>query len=54
MLLSKQSQFLTDMQYLFYLLNDHNRKQSNADTFSELNITDPRVKYTAESYLVKL
>ena len=54
MLLSKHLQFQTDMLFLLYLLCDHNRRQLNAGIFSNLNITNAHVKYTAETYLSKL
>ena len=44
LLLSKHAQFRTNIQYLFYALNDNNRRQLNAGIFSKLNITNVREK----------
>ncbi|XP_066599998.1 uncharacterized protein [Prorops nasuta] len=53
-LMSKHSRFRLNIQYLFYLLHDCNIRNINAGIFHKLNITNPREKYTASSYLEKL
>ena len=51
---SKHSQFRLNQQYLFYLLNDNNIRQLNSGIFHKMNVTNPRERYTAASYLEKL
>ncbi|EZA49465.1 hypothetical protein X777_12328 [Ooceraea biroi] len=41
-------------QFLFYSLHDTNMRQLNAGIFHKLNVTDPREKYTAATYLEQL
>ncbi|XP_066600006.1 putative autophagy-related protein 11 [Prorops nasuta] len=53
-LMSKHSRFRLNIQYLFYLLHDSNIRNINAGIYHKLNITNPREKYTAGSYLEKL
>ncbi|XP_048514295.1 uncharacterized protein LOC125501742 [Athalia rosae] len=54
-LMSKHSQFRTDQQYLFYLLNDaNNNRQLNSGIYYKLDIINPRERFTAASYLSKL
>ncbi|XP_066585898.1 uncharacterized protein [Prorops nasuta] len=53
-LMSKHPQFRLNIQYLFYLLHDNNMRQLNAGIFHKMNVTNPREKYTAATYLEKL
>lgn len=52
--MSKHRQYRSEVQYLFYALNDNYKRQLNAGIFHKLNITNPKVKYTAASYLDQL
>lgn len=50
-LTSKHPHYRLNHQYLFYLLNDANIRQLSRGIFHKLNVTDPRVRYTAAQYL---
>jgi len=47
----KHSQFRLNQQYLFYLLNNANIRQLSHGIYYKMNITDPRIRYTAAEYL---
>lgn len=53
-LMSQHSQFRLNIQYLFYLLYNSNMRQLNSGIFHKMNITNPREKYTAATYLEQL
>ena len=53
-LLSKHHQFRTDIQYLFFLLNNHNLRQLNAGIYQTMHVINPRLKYAADEFLKKL
>ncbi|XP_014299180.2 uncharacterized protein LOC103578710 [Microplitis demolitor] len=48
---SADPRFRLNQQYLFYLLNDANIRQLGQGIFHTLNVTNPRERHTAESYL---
>jgi len=50
-LTSKHPQYRLNQQYLFYLLNDANICQLSRGIYHKLNVTDPRICYTAAEYL---
>ncbi|EZA54482.1 hypothetical protein X777_05758 [Ooceraea biroi] len=52
-LMSKHPEFGLNIQFLFYLLHD-NIRQLNAGIFHKMNVTNPREKYTAATYLEQL
>ncbi|KAL6433602.1 hypothetical protein ACFW04_006589 [Cataglyphis niger] len=47
----KHPQYRLNQQYLFYLLNDANIRQLSHGIYHKMNITNPRVRYTAAEYL---
>lgn len=53
-LMSKHPQYRLDLQYIYYLLNDANMRQINSGIYYKLNVTNPRERFTAKSYLEKL
>src|SRR5580765_2088899 len=50
-LTSKHPQYRLNQQYLFYLLNDANMRLLSRGIFHKMNVTNPRVRYTAAEYL---
>jgi len=50
-LMSKHPQFRLNIQYLFYLLNNATIRQLSRGIYHKMNVTDPRLRYTAAEYL---
>jgi len=50
-LTSKHPQYRLNQQYLFYLLNDANIRQLSRGIFHKMNVSNPRIRYTAAEYL---
>ncbi|KYN30142.1 hypothetical protein ALC57_00398 [Trachymyrmex cornetzi] len=53
-LMSKHSRFRTNLQYLFFLLNDANYRQLKNGMYYTMMVADPRERYTAGRYLNEL
>lgn len=53
-LMSKHPQFRLNMQYLFHLLNDDNRRKLTAGIFTKLNVVNSKHQYSVGDYLKKL
>nr|AAR99847.1 hypothetical protein 4 [Hyposoter didymator ichnovirus] len=53
-ILSRNSQFRLNQQYLFFLLNAHNIQQLQSGIYHKLKVSDGSVRYTSASYLAHL
>ena len=53
-LLSKHSIFRSDIQYLFFLLQNDTMRRLNAGILQTMNVVNPRFKHTAKDFLQKL
>lgn len=49
--MSKHPQYRLNLQYLFYLLNNANIRQLSCGIYHKMNVTNPRLRYTAAEYL---